>query len=56
VEAYLESLGAPAEQRLDARLRNWYEAIARYPQLHEAVGAEEYVEMKRREARRTASG
>jgi hypothetical protein len=51
VEAYLESLGAPAEQRLEARLRNWYAAIARYPQLHEAVGAEEYVDMKHREAR-----
>ena len=50
IEAYLESLGAPAEQRLEARLRHWYAAIARYPQLHEAVGAEEYVEMKRREA------
>ena len=50
VEAYLESLGAPAEQRLDARLRNWYTAISRYPQLHEEVGAEEYVEMKYREA------
>jgi hypothetical protein len=56
VEAYLESLGAPAEQRLDARLRNWYAAIARYPQLHEAVGAEEYVEMKHREARPAPSG
>jgi hypothetical protein len=56
VEAYLESLGAPAEQRLEARLRNWYSAISRYPQLHEAVGAEEYVEMKYREARLAASG
>jgi hypothetical protein len=56
VEAYLESLGAPAEQRLEVRLRNWYAAIARYPQLHEAVGAEEYVDMKRREARPAASG
>jgi hypothetical protein len=56
VEAYLESLAAPAEQRLEARLRNWYGAIARYPQLHEAVGAEEYVEMKRKEALPAASG
>ena len=56
VEAYLESLGAPAEQRLAVRLRNWYAAIARYPQLHEAVGAEEYVEMKHREARPAPSG
>jgi hypothetical protein len=56
VEAYLESLGAPADQRLDARLRNWYATIARYPQLQEAVGAEEYVEMKHREARPAPSG
>ena len=56
IEAYLESLGAPTKQRLEARLRNWYAAIARYPQLHEAVGAEEYVEMKQREARPAPSG
>jgi hypothetical protein len=56
VEAYLESLIEPAEQRLEARLRNWYAASARYPQLREAVGAEEYIEMKHREARRAPSG
>ena len=56
VEAYLESLGAPTKQGLEARLRNWYAAIAHYPQLHEAVGAEEYVEMKHREARPAPSG
>jgi hypothetical protein len=51
VEAYLETLSATTGQRLEARLRNWYAAISRYPQLHEVVGAEEYVEMKHREAR-----
>jgi hypothetical protein len=56
IEAYLESLDVPAEQRLETRLRNWYAAIARYPQLHEAVGAEEYIEMKHREARSASSG
>jgi hypothetical protein len=50
VEAYLESLGAPASQRLETRLRRWYAAISRYPQLREVVGPDEYVEMKRREA------
>jgi hypothetical protein len=50
IEAYLASLAAPAERRLEARLRNWYSAISRYPQLHEPVGPDEYVEMKRREA------
>ena len=44
-EAYLES-----PQDLDARLRHWYAATARYPQLRESVGADEYVEMKRKEA------
>jgi hypothetical protein len=50
IEAYLESLAAPPGKRLEARLRDWYAAIARYPQLHEPVGQDEYVEMKRREA------
>jgi hypothetical protein len=45
IEAYLES-----PQNLEPRLRHWYSAIARHPQLHERVGAEEYVAMKRREA------
>jgi hypothetical protein len=44
-EAYLQS-----PQDLDARLRHWYAATAGYPQLRERVGADEYVEMKRREA------
>ena len=56
VEAYLESLDVPADQRLEARLRNWYTAIARYPQLREAVGAQEYIEMKHREAQPAPSG
>jgi hypothetical protein len=50
IEAYLESLAAPPGERLDRRLRDWYAAITRYPQLHEPVGRDEYVEMKRREA------
>jgi hypothetical protein len=50
IEAHLESLGAPPAQRLEARLRRWYAASARYPQLREAVSLDEYVEMKRREA------
>ena len=50
VEAYVDSLSAPPEQRLDQRLRRWYTAISRYPQLREAVGPDEYVEMKRKES------
>lgn len=40
----------PPGQPLETRLRRWYTAISRHPQLHEKVGVEEYVEMKRREA------
>ena len=47
VEAFLESLDEPASRRLEARLRDWYAAIERYPQLREAIGEQEYVEMKR---------
>jgi hypothetical protein len=50
VEALLDSLAAPPGERLEKRLRDWYAAISRYPQLQEQVGADEYVEMKRREA------
>jgi hypothetical protein len=51
IEAFLESLAAPPGERLEARLRDWYAAIERYPlQLREAIGRDEYVEMKRREA------
>ncbi len=50
IAATVESLSIPAAQRLDARLRSWYAAITSYPQLREQVGADEYVEMKRREA------
>lgn len=50
IEAYLGSLAAPLEKRFETRLRDWYAATARYPQLREEVGADEYVEMKRREA------
>jgi hypothetical protein len=50
IEAFLDSLAAPPGERLEKRLRSWYAAISRYPQLREQVGADEYVEMKRREA------
>lgn len=56
IEAYLASLSAPPGQRLQARLRDWYAATARYPQLREPVGAEEYVEMKVMEASAASTG
>jgi hypothetical protein len=41
----------PPAQPLETRLRRWYSGIERHPQLKERVGRDEYVEMKRREAR-----
>lgn len=46
IEAFLDSLDAPAGRRLEARLQRWYAAVSRYPQLREEVGREEYVQMK----------
>jgi hypothetical protein len=55
IEAFLDALAAPPPQRLEARLRGWYAAVARHPQLAEPVGAEEYLEMKRAQASRVTS-
>jgi hypothetical protein len=56
VEAYVESLAAPPGQRLEARLRRWYAATERYPQLREAVGPDEYLDMKRKQASAALAG
>lgn len=56
IEALLESLEESPSQRLEARLRRWYAAITRYPQLREALGEEEYVRMKLGEAFVTERG
>lgn len=48
IEAFLDSLDAPAGERLESRLRGWYAAISRHPQLREEVGRDEYVQMKSR--------
>ena len=50
IESTVDVLALPAAQRLDARTRRWYAEVTRFPQLREQVGADEYVEMKRREA------
>lgn len=47
VEAYLESLKAPPEERLVRRLSYWYAAAERYPQLREEIGRDEYLRLKR---------
>lgn len=49
VEAYLGALALPTAQRPEQRLRNWFDAVERYPrQLHE-LAREEYLAMKHRE-------
>jgi hypothetical protein len=51
VVAYLDTQGAPAEARLEARLARWFDLCERYPlQLREMPRAE-YLEIKRRERR-----
>lgn len=52
IEAYLAALAAPREEQLERRLAGWYERVERYPvQLHE-LERDEYLAMKRKEARR----
>jgi len=51
IAAYLDSLRAPPASRIEARLEQWFDTTERYPrQLHE-MERDEYVAMKRREAR-----
>ena len=47
VEAYLHSLKAPPQERVETRLREWFAAAERYPQLREELRREEYLRMKR---------
>ena len=56
IDAYLDSLQAPAGQQLERRLQGWFDATERYPrQLHE-VERDAYLRMKRAEVQRqTAS-
>ncbi|MCU0581529.1 MAG: hypothetical protein MUF26_03620 [Syntrophales bacterium] len=52
VEAYLCALSVPEDQRLDARLQNWFAATERYSlQLHE-IDRAAYLAMKHREHQR----
>ena len=52
IEAYLGSLSAPPQARLEKRLRDWFTATERFPrQLHE-MEQDEYLDMKRKEYQR----
>jgi hypothetical protein len=55
IDAYLDSLGAPADKQLERRLQAWFDATEKYPrQLHE-VEREAYLRMKRDEVQRQAN-
>lgn len=51
IDAYLDSLSAPPEQQLDRRIRRWYAATQKYPQLRE-LDPGTYAAMKRQEVER----
>jgi hypothetical protein len=52
IEAYLNSLAAPAAQRLEKRLNEWFTLSEKYPrQLHEMERGE-YLALKQKEAQR----
>ena len=52
IEAFLGSLSAPPQARLEKRLRDWFAATERFPrQLHE-MEQDEYLNMKRKEYQR----
>ena len=54
IEAFVDSLAAPPDARIEKRLRDWYAATERFPrQLHE-MPLDEYLAMKRREYARLA--
>jgi hypothetical protein len=55
IDAFLDSLAASPDVRVEKRIREWFAAAERYPrQLHE-MDADEYVAMKRREYQRLAA-
>jgi hypothetical protein len=55
IDAFLDTLSAPPEMRVEKRLQEWFAATERYPrQLHE-MDLDEYLSMKRREYARLAA-
>jgi hypothetical protein len=55
IDAYLATMAAPPEQRLEERLKDWFDLTERYAlQLHE-LDQSAYLEMKRRECASQAS-
>jgi hypothetical protein len=54
IDSYLESLSLPPEQRLERRLKSWFEATERYPRQLREVDRDAYLGMKRAEVQRQA--
>ncbi len=52
IDAYMKSLNAPKNMRLESRLREWFRSTEKYSlQLHE-ISQKEYLDMKRKEYER----
>ena len=52
IDAYLASLAAPPAERVDRRLRHWFNETERYPRQLREISQGEYIAMKRREIER----
>ncbi|HEX6363451.1 MAG TPA: hypothetical protein VFZ93_10865, partial [Albitalea sp.] len=52
IVAYLDTLAVPPAERVERRLRAWFDATERYPQQLHEISEEEYLAMKRREIER----
>lgn len=56
IDAHLDSLAAPARERVARRTADWYAAIARYPLQLRDIERDDYLDMKRREFARMHAG
>ena len=52
IEAYLGSVGRPASEQVEKRLRDWFAATERYPLQLRELEQSEYLDMKRKELQR----
>jgi hypothetical protein len=52
IDAYLDSLNAPADQRAERRIQSWFTATERYPRQLREMDRSTYVAMKRQEYER----
>lgn len=52
IDAYLDALGAPADQRAERRIQSWFTATERYPRQLREMDRSTYVAMKRQEYER----